>query len=936
MPLIDLIKRVVAAGGLPREDTVAFTPGGSGDTTYGDAKFKKFAAANTVPPGQARLGGPSGGGNGGGGGGGGGAAGVGWGVDNAPDAQQLQPLDPEMTPHNIRSGWTFEEDHHLLAHIAADGPKAWASLAEKLMATLSGLGGGGGTMARTGKECRERYNTVIKGKVILLGRREQAKAAKAKRKLEEGGSEEGSLKAALKAALDGEGVSSEEEQDFEPDANHFFECRTCRKSMSAVAFTRKQRRRPTAERVCMECTGDLGGNPGLPGGGDDAFASNETMRKATYDELVGLFEMRREMISAAVIGTFWKEFGSRRLVLRVGGQPTEREGGWHATLHSLCSKTQLLLPEADPRDVSLVMVGLVRAQLEKISSSLGRQVIMLLDLGAQHVMNRLEELTPSLLAGVAKSIATLCDMDDVAAHQTEPPPERRAAFTRLGNVAIAKLDAEQPDDQFRFNAADMIDILCAFTTAKLSAPKLFARCAALLPERIAEHDRKADKMGAESKFTPTHLSRACWAFATAHVPAPALFALLARRALVYLNLFEPKSLAILAWCYAVADERNHGDFLARCSDFIAHSFNNRGGPTGFKEEHLRQLHQFQCWVQLEAQEPRALLPDAMRAECARIMVTESDGNAVQGSKLQNDVANAVRRLDMPDAVHEEYTIPGLGSIVDIAIPKAKLVIEVDGPSHYTHHAVGPRQGGPPVESNGPTRMKERHVRAFGWRMFSVPYFEWQPLNSPEAKQAYLQAKLRDALEPGEYAAHASKRLKTSGELTELAPSLLTTGGELVGGVAGPAPTPDPFTYTPPADPFSGWLKKEAAPADPRMQASAADPRLQASAADPRLQGAIADPRRQAAAADPRTQTAAQASCAAALGMLGAGFAGSCAGAQAGGGGQWGPYGCSTGGAGFAHGAMAAAANDAGGAPEAPPPNPYKKVVTDEDLDGLDL
>jgi hypothetical protein len=40
------------------------------------------------------------------------------------------------------------------------------------------------------------------------------------------------------------------------------------------------------------------------------------------------------MISAAVIGTFWKEFGSRRLVLRVGGQPTEREGGWRATPHS--------------------------------------------------------------------------------------------------------------------------------------------------------------------------------------------------------------------------------------------------------------------------------------------------------------------------------------------------------------------------------------------------------------------------------------------------------------------------------------------------------------------------------------------------------------------------------------------------------------------------
>ena len=38
---------------------------------------------------------------------------------------------------------------------------------------MGGLGGGGGgATARTGKECRERYNTVIKGKVILLGRKQ--------------------------------------------------------------------------------------------------------------------------------------------------------------------------------------------------------------------------------------------------------------------------------------------------------------------------------------------------------------------------------------------------------------------------------------------------------------------------------------------------------------------------------------------------------------------------------------------------------------------------------------------------------------------------------------------------------------------------------------------------------------------------------------------
>ena len=85
----------------------------------------------------------------------------------------------------------------------------------------------------------------------------------------------------------------------------------------------------------------------------------------------------------------------------------------------------------------------------------------------------------------------------------------------------------------------------------------------------------------------------------------------------------------------MADERQHGDFLEQCSQSIAKNFGSRGGASGFKDEHLRQLtlplpltlalalalalaltltltltltkdehlrqlHQFQCWVQLEA------------------------------------------------------------------------------------------------------------------------------------------------------------------------------------------------------------------------------------------------------------------------------------------------------------------------------------------------
>ena len=47
-------------------------------------------------------------------------------------------------------------------------------------------------------------------------------------------------------------------------------------------------------------------------------------------------------------------------------------------------------------------------------------MIQMLDLCARYAFTRLEELTPPQLAGVAKSVAVMCDLDDTASKQTEP------------------------------------------------------------------------------------------------------------------------------------------------------------------------------------------------------------------------------------------------------------------------------------------------------------------------------------------------------------------------------------------------------------------------------------------------------------------------------------------------------------------------------------
>ena len=127
---------------------------------------------------------------------------------------------------------------------------------------------------------------------------------------------------------------------------------------------------------------------------------------------------------------------------------------------------------------------------------------------------------------------------------------------------------------------------------------------------------------------------------------------------------------------AVADVRGHPALLERLGQHLAQAYegtrppanpHNLAAPRGFKDEHLRQLHQYQCWVQFELRSvPGALLPPTMRAECARVMVTEAEDNTISVSKLQQDVFIALKTSplcrDRPAMVQDEYTIPELEGI----------------------------------------------------------------------------------------------------------------------------------------------------------------------------------------------------------------------------------------------------------------------------------
>ena len=73
-----------------------------------------------------------------------------------------------------------------------------------------------------------------------------------------------------------------------------------------------------------------------------------------------------------------------------------------------------------------------------------------------------------------------------------------------------------------------------------------------------------------------------------------------------------------------------------------------------------------------------------------------------------------------------------GYSLDLALPSSRIAIEVDGPFHFLQ----PDDRGV-RKSNGPTLLKRRLLAAAGWRVISVPFYEWDGLTINE-QQAYLE------------------------------------------------------------------------------------------------------------------------------------------------------------------------------------------------------
>uniref|UniRef100_A0A7S4F983 RAP domain-containing protein n=2 Tax=Chrysotila carterae TaxID=13221 RepID=A0A7S4F983_CHRCT len=147
-------------------------------------------------------------------------------------------------------------------------------------------------------------------------------------------------------------------------------------------------------------------------------------------------------------------------------------------------------------------------------------------------------------------------------------------------------------------------------------------------------------------------------------------------------------------------------------------------------EHLAQLHQWQLWNR--ERRAKVDLPDGFLRRCQAAFMASPP----KPSRMQRQVEATLVSLSMPVRA-EVFTDEGYSIDVVVNFQGAEVGVEVDGPSHFFGR-----------DPSGPTLLKRRQLRKLGgWKLCSVPYWEWDEVwSDAPRRQQYLLQLLRRTLE----------------------------------------------------------------------------------------------------------------------------------------------------------------------------------------------
>jgi len=187
------------------------------------------------------------------------------------------------------------------------------------------------------------------------------------------------------------------------------------------------------------------------------------------------------------------------------------------------------------------------------------------------------------------------------------------------------------------------------------------------------------------------LANMAWAFAKLNITNNNLMNSIADESLNKIRDFKSQALANMAWAFAV----NNQPQLFQLLDYINHIFNH----PDYNSMNLTQIYY------------ASILLSHPLTDTVKLYVKVDDITISYSQRQIYDYIVSSNLFDKDDIQLEHQMIEHLS--IDIAIPKHKIAIDVNGPSHYLIDIDGKKR------KNGSQVLKEKIYEKYGWKVIEV-------------------------------------------------------------------------------------------------------------------------------------------------------------------------------------------------------------------------
>ena len=247
----------------------------------------------------------------------------------------------------------------------------------------------------------------------------------------------------------------------------------------------------------------------------------------------------------------------------------------------------------------------------------------------------------------------------------------------------------------KFKSQDLTNLVWAFATLNIKNIELFDLLAQETSHKIKD-------------FKSQEIANLAWSFATLNIKNIELFDLLAKETFYKIKDFNSQNLTNLLWSFAVLDIKSIELF-----ELLISSGSKDYNSSGKFQMYQVYLH---CKYELKSDRLINLLEE--------IDFSTIRENIIRSSNFHLD---CVLHLQLLGLEHQnEININGL--YCDVYLPDKNIIIEINGPSHYTHLNNEPL---------GRTVFKSRLLKAMGYIVKTIPYWDWDDMDNSEEKKTYL-------------------------------------------------------------------------------------------------------------------------------------------------------------------------------------------------------